>query len=42
MDDQESIKLRIQALADNELPEHEIGEVLNAVQGSYEYREEYA
>ena len=38
----EEIQLKIQALADNELPEGEIGSVLDAVQGSYEYREEYA
>lgn len=38
----EEIQLKIQALADNELPEGEIGLVLDAVQGSYEYREEYA
>jgi len=38
----EEIQLKIQALADNELPEGEIGSVLEAVQGSYEYREEYA
>ena len=40
--DSEEIQLKIQALADNELPEGEIGPVLEAVQGSYEYREEYA
>lgn len=38
----EEIQLKIQALADNELPEEKIGPVLDAVQGSYEYREEYA
>ena len=38
----EEVQLKIQALADNELPEEEIGPVLAAVQGSYEYREEYA
>jgi hypothetical protein len=38
----DEIQLKIQALADNELPEEEIGQVLAAVQGSYEYREEYA
>jgi hypothetical protein len=36
------IELRIQALADNELPEEEIPEVLEAIQGSYEYRKQYA
>ena len=38
----EEIQLRIQALADNELPEEEIAPVLEAIQGSYEYREQYA
>ena len=38
----EEIQLKIQALADNELPEEEIGAVLEAVQGSYEYRQEFA
>jgi pilus assembly protein TadC len=33
--------LRIQALADNELPEDEIPEVLNQIEGSYEYRDLY-
>jgi hypothetical protein len=36
------IHLRIQALADNELPEEEIPRVLAEIQGSYEYRDEYA
>lgn len=38
----DSIQLRIQALADNELPEEEIPEVLDSIQGSYEYRQQYA
>jgi hypothetical protein len=38
----DDIRLKIQALADNELPESEIGPVLERIQGSYEYREEYA
>jgi hypothetical protein len=41
-EDIEEIQLKLQALADNELAEDEIGPVLTAVQGSYEYREEYA
>jgi len=36
------IELKIQALADNELPESEIPEVLAEIQGSYEYRQQYA
>ena len=40
--DTEEIQLKIQALADNELPEAEIGPILESVQGSYEYRQEYA
>ena len=39
MDD---IMIRIQALADNELPESEIEAALEAIQGSYAYRSEYA
>ena len=38
----DEIHLRIQALADNELPEEEIDAVLAEIQGSYEYRNEYA
>jgi hypothetical protein len=38
----DEILVKIQALADNELPESEIDSVLDAIQGSYEYREEYA
>lgn len=38
----DEIALKIQALADNELPEQEIDAVLDAIQGSYEYRQEYA
>lgn len=38
----EEIRMRIQALVDNELPEQEIEPVLDRIQGSYEYRREYA
>ena len=38
----DEILVKIQALADNELPESEIDSVLEAIQGSYEYRDEYA
>lgn len=38
----DEIRLKVQALADNELPEQEIGPVLEMIQGSYEYRAEYA
>lgn len=38
----QDMRLKIQALADNELPEEEIEPVLDAIQGSYGYREEYA
>jgi len=38
---EEELSLKIQALADNELPADEIPTVLNAIEGSYEYREEY-
>ena len=38
----DEIRLKIQALADNELPESEIDGVLKEIQGSYEYRDEYA
>ncbi len=38
----QEMRLKIQALVDNELPEEEIGPVLQAIQGSYEFREEYA
>ena len=38
----DDIHLRIQALADNELPESEIEPLLETIQGSYEYRAEYA
>lgn len=39
---QDDIRIRIQALVDNELPESEIESVLEAIEGSYEYRSEYA
>ena len=38
----DEIRLKIQALADNELPEEEIEPTLDLIQGSYEYRREYA
>lgn len=38
----EEIRIRIQALVDNELPEDEIEPMLERIQGSYEYRREYA
>lgn len=38
----EEIRLRIQALVDNELPEEEIDAVLAEIQGSYEFRNEFA
>ncbi len=38
----EDIRMKIQLLVDNELPESEIERVLEEIQGSYEYREEYA
>ncbi|MFW5683224.1 MAG: hypothetical protein ACOC1I_00085 [Spirochaetota bacterium] len=38
----DDIRLRIQALADNELPEEAIEPTLEQIQGSYEYRQEYA
>lgn len=38
----DEIRLKIQALADNELPPEEIDDVLGQIQGSYEYRSEYA
>jgi hypothetical protein len=38
---QDEITLKIQALVDNELPESEIAEVMQTIQGSYEYRDEY-
>jgi hypothetical protein len=34
--------MKIQALVDNELPESEIEPTIEAIQGSYEYRAEYA
>ena len=37
----DEIAMKIQALADNELPEQEIDAVLETIQGSYEYRSEY-
>lgn len=37
----EEIKLKIQALVDNELPDEEVREVLSFLESSYEYREEY-
>ena len=37
----DDITLKIQALADNELPEEEIQTVMTAIQGSHEYRAEY-
>lgn len=39
--DANDIRIKIQALADNELPESEIGSVLEQIQGSHEYRKEY-
>ena len=39
--DQNDIRLKIQALADNELPAEEIESVLASIEGSYEYRAEY-
>ena len=36
------IRIKLQALVDNELPASEIDEVLEEIQGSYEYRAEYA
>ena len=36
------ISLKIQALADNELPADEIPALLEAIEGSHEYRDEYA
>ena len=38
----DEIRFKIQALADNELPEEEIEPTLDLIQGSYEYRREYA
>lgn len=38
---EDDIRMKIQALADNELPESEIDSVLTAIAGSYEYRQEY-
>lgn len=38
----DEVRLKIQALADNELPEEEIEPTLDLIQGSYEYRREYA
>jgi hypothetical protein len=35
------IKLKIQALIDNELPESEIEPLLKRIESSYEYRQEY-
>lgn len=37
----EELKLKIQALVDNELPEQEIAEVMSQVEGSYDLRNEY-
>lgn len=39
---EDDIRIRIQALVDNELPEGEIEAVLAEIEGSYEYRTEYA
>lgn len=39
---EDDVRIRIQALVDNELPEAEIEPVLEAIEGSYEYRAEYA
>lgn len=39
---EDDVRMKIQALADNELPESEIEPTLEAIQGSYEYRTEYA
>ena len=36
------LSLKIQALADNELPADEIPALLEAIEGSHEYRNEYA
>ena len=38
----DDLRLKIQALADNELPPGEIPAVLSQIQGSYELRTEYA
>ncbi len=38
----EDTRAKIQALVDNELPDSEIEPVLETIQGSYEYRAEYA
>lgn len=38
----EELLFQIQALADNELPEEQIPEVLKQIEGNYELREEYA
>jgi len=38
----DEIHMKIQALVDNELPESEVDSVLATIQGSYEYRQEYA
>ncbi len=38
----EDVRMKIQALVDNELPESEIASVLEEIRGSYEYRAEYA
>lgn len=37
----EETRLKIQALADNELPEQEIPELMEAIRGSYDLRAEY-
>ena len=37
----EEIKLKIQALVDNEISEQEIPEVLSLIESSYEFRDEY-
>ena len=39
---EDDIRIRIQALVDNELPEGEIEAVLAEIEGSYDYRTEYA
>lgn len=37
----DDIRVKIQALVDNELPESEIEPTMDAIQGSYEYRQKY-
>lgn len=40
--DQDDLRLKIQALADSELPPQEIHAILTVIQGNYELRTEYA